>query len=74
MFFEMAVKQALDNPLEDSCWSHYQIFEFKVPEELSEHSEQVVAELRRAFSAYAGGGVFGTRTHRRATVDFAEEQ
>lgn len=73
LFFEMAVKRAIDNPEEDSCWSHYQVFDFALPAELRDEREQVVDDLCRAYSAYAGGGVFGRRTHRRATVEFVGE-
>lgn len=73
MFFEVTISKAVDSPVEDSCWSLYRIRKFTVPKHLDRSKDNIVADLRSAFSAYAGGGVFCNRTHRSATVEFIEE-
>jgi hypothetical protein len=73
IFFEMIVKEAQVNKLTDSCWSLYHIMKFVVPETLKAQQEQLIADFRAAWSAYAGGGVFCKSTHRSATIEFIEE-
>jgi hypothetical protein len=73
MFFEMTTKKAQHNKTEDSCWSLYHIRKFKVGEDLNEKRDEIIADLRSAYSAYAGGGVFCNFKHRSATVEFIEE-
>jgi hypothetical protein len=69
----MAVKKAVDNPEEDSCWSLYHIRSFLIPPQLESKKDEVISDFREAYSAYAGGGVFGNRTHRSATIEFINE-
>ena len=70
MFFEMAVRDARDDPTTSSCWSLYQIRGFVVPKTLDRQGDEVLEDLRSGFGAHAGGGVFVQRAHRSATLEF----
>jgi len=71
--FEVIVKKSEDNPEYDSCWSLYHIRKFNIPAWLESEGDAILNGLCEAYSAYAGGGVFGkNRTHRSATVEFVE--
>jgi hypothetical protein len=73
IFFHMTVKQAKDNPAENSCWSLYHIQNFRIRDHLEHDKDEIISDLRAAYSEYAGGGVFCGRANRNATIEFIGE-
>ena len=73
IFFEQRPTESTFNKITDECWSRYQIKGFAPPPALEAQQEELLADFRAAWSAYAGGGVFCKATHRSATVEFIEE-
>lgn len=54
-------------------WSHYKLVDcylegFFVPDHLQDHREEIIADLRAALSAYAGGGIYSTRATSETTL------
>jgi hypothetical protein len=54
-------------------WGHSRIFHLRIPEHLKPHRDEILKDIREAFEAYAGGGVFSTATDYTEQIDFELE-
>lgn len=51
-------------------WSHYKMWCMAIPEAFKPHEAEIMADLKEAFAAYKGGGVFSSAATHTATFDF----
>ena len=44
------------------CWTHQKVYDFKIPEAVQHHREEIFRDLHDAFLAYKDGGIYATCT------------
>jgi hypothetical protein len=74
ILFEMKVKDLSRIITKEHVgWIIYHIKGFVVPETLKAQQEQLIADFREAWPAYAEGGIYWEFSHRNVTVEFVKE-
>ena len=51
------------------CWSHQKVYDFRIPETVQPHREEIFRDLHDAFLAYRDGGIFATSTEFSTQLD-----
>ena len=51
------------------CWSHQKAYDFRIPESVQSHREEIFRDLHDAFLAYRDGGIFATSTEFSMQLD-----
>ena len=51
------------------CWSHQKAYDFRIPETVQPHREEIFRDLYDAFLAYRDGGIFDTSTEFSMQLD-----
>ena len=51
------------------CWSHQKVYDFKIPEAVQNHREEIFRDLHDAFLAYKTGGIYATCTEFSTQLD-----
>ena len=51
------------------CWIHQKVYDFRMPESLQSHREEIFRDLHDAFLAYRDGGIFDTSTEFSMQLD-----
>ena len=51
------------------CWVHQKVYDFKIPESVQNHREEIFRDLHDAFLAYRDGGIFDTSTEFSMQLD-----
>ena len=51
------------------CWLHFKVYDFKIPEAIQSHREEIFQDLREAFLAYRGAGIYATCTEYSQQLD-----
>ena len=51
------------------CWTHQKVYDFKMPESLQSHREEIFHDLHDAFLAYKTGGIYATCTEYSMQLD-----
>ena len=51
------------------CWVHQKVYDFKIPEAVQNHREEIFRDLHDAFLAYRDGGIFDTSTEFSMQLD-----
>ena len=51
------------------CWSHQKAYDFRIPESVQSHREEIFRDLHDAFLAYRDGGIFATSTEFSTQLD-----
>ena len=51
------------------CWLHFKVYDFKIPEAVQSHREEIFQDLREAFLAYRGAGIYATCTEFSTQLD-----
>ena len=51
------------------CWLHFKVYDFKIPEAIQSHREEIFQDLREAFLAYRGAGIYATCTEYSMQLD-----
>ncbi len=44
------------------CWTHQKVYDFRIPEAVQNHREEIFRDLHDAFLAYKDGGIYATCT------------
>ena len=55
--------------LNTPCWAHLRLYDFKIPEAVQNHREEIFRDLHDAFLAYRDGGIFDTSTEFSMQLD-----
>ena len=51
------------------CWLHFKVYDFKIPESVQNCREEIFQDLREAFLAYRGAGIYATCTEYSQQLD-----
>ena len=51
------------------CWSHQKAYDFRIPETVQSHREEIFRDLHDAFLAYKTGGIYATCTEYSMQLD-----
>ena len=51
------------------CWMHLRLYDFRMPESLQSHREEIFRDLHDAFLAYKTGGIYATCTEYSMQLD-----
>ena len=51
------------------CWTHQKVYDFKIPEAVQNHREEIFRDLHDAFLPYKTGGIYATCTEFSTQLD-----